>query len=86
MTGVAAPFRKATLQEVSLAAGVSTATVSRFLNDRDSVSDKTQARVQAAIDRLGYVSNGLARALASRRSMTRSMPASCQNFVFPGFQ
>lgn len=70
MTGVAAPFRKATLQEVSLAAGVSTATVSRFLNDRDSVSDKTQARVQAAIDRLGYVSNGLARALASRRSMT----------------
>ncbi|SDO17162.1 LacI family DNA-binding transcriptional regulator [Ensifer sp. YR511] len=63
-------LRKATLQEVSLAAGVSTATVSRYLNDRSSVSEKTQVRVQAAIDRLGYVSNALARALASRRSMT----------------
>jgi LacI family transcriptional regulator len=64
------PGRRATLQEVSLAVGVSTATVSRVLNQPDKVSPSLRARVQATIDALGYVPNAHARALMSSRSKT----------------
>lgn len=56
------------LREVAEAAGVSTASVSRALNSPDSVSMALRSRVDEAAVRLGYVANGAARTLASRRS------------------
>ncbi len=59
-----------TLADIARAAGVSTATVSRVLNDPDSVRPVRADRVRKAIAELGYLPDGAARALASRRSMT----------------
>ncbi len=58
------------LGDVAQRAGVSTASVSRVLNNPDRVSPRTRARVEAAIAELGYIPHGAARALASRRSRT----------------
>jgi len=57
-----------TLEDVAGAAGVSTATVSRCLNEPDRVADATRSRVLSVVDRLGYSPNFGARTLASRRS------------------
>ena len=59
---------KATLEEVALAAGVSRATVSRVVNDSPRVSPDIRLRVQAEVERLGYVPNRAARSLVTRRS------------------
>lgn len=61
---------KATLADVSNAAGVSTATVSRMMNAPDLVNEETRRVIQREIDRLGYSPNGAARALAARRTRT----------------
>lgn len=58
------------LADVARLAGVSTATVSRALNQPAAVTPQLRKRVQAAVDALGYVPHGPARALASRRSNT----------------
>ncbi|MBS0320639.1 MAG: LacI family DNA-binding transcriptional regulator [Proteobacteria bacterium] len=55
-------------KDVARLAGVSTATVSRALNFPGRVEPETLARVRQAIDQLGYVPHGAARALRSRRS------------------
>jgi DNA-binding LacI/PurR family transcriptional regulator len=62
--------RRPSIADVAGFAGVSHQTVSRVLNKHPSVSDLTRARVQAAIDQLGYRPNTAARALASGRSKT----------------
>jgi LacI family transcriptional regulator len=59
-----------TLQDVATSAGVSTATVSRCLNAPNSVRLALREKVKRAIDELGYVPHGAARALASRRTRT----------------
>jgi LacI family gluconate utilization system Gnt-I transcriptional repressor len=75
----------ATIDEVAAAAGVSTATVSRFFNSPDKLKEKTARRVQEAVNHTGYVPNLLAGGLASNRtrvvaaiipSMTQSIFAS----------
>ncbi|MBC7715686.1 MAG: LacI family DNA-binding transcriptional regulator [Pseudorhodobacter sp.] len=58
------------IDDVALAAGVSTATVSRVLNRSGSVSEALRQRVTAAAARLGYVPHAGARALMLRRSGT----------------
>lgn len=58
------------LADVARAAGVSTGTVSRVLSRPEMISAATRERVMAAVDRLGYVANGAARALAARRTRT----------------
>ena len=62
--------RSPTLADVAKAAGVSTATVSRVVNRPESVRPVLRLRVADQIERLGYVTDGAARALASRRSRT----------------
>lgn len=59
---------RATLADVAERAGVSTATVSRFLSHPALVGTVRADRVRAAIDDLGYRPHGAARALASRRT------------------
>ncbi|MGN9846769.1 LacI family DNA-binding transcriptional regulator [Nonomuraea sp. H19] len=56
--------------DVAREAGVSHVTVSRVLNNHPSVRPETRARVEAAIEKLGYRRNSVARALKSRRSST----------------
>jgi len=53
----------ATLKDVAELAGVSTATVSRVLNDPAKVTKHSRDKVLAAIDTLGYSSNLLAKSL-----------------------
>lgn len=62
--------RSPTVNDVARAAGVSTATVSRALNKPGTVRPELRARVQSAVDRLGYVAHAGARALSLRRSGT----------------
>lgn len=58
------------LQDVAEHAGVSTASVSRFLTNPQLVREERRLRIQASIAELGYIPHGAARALASQRSHT----------------
>ncbi|WP_201784709.1 LacI family DNA-binding transcriptional regulator [Nonomuraea pusilla] len=58
------------MADVAREAGVSHQTVSRVLNDHPNVRPDTRARVEAAISRLGYRRNLVARALVTKRSRT----------------
>jgi LacI family transcriptional regulator len=60
----------ASMKDVAARAGVSPGTVSNVLNRPDVVSEKTRARVLAAIEALGFVRNESARQLKSGRSRT----------------
>jgi len=62
------PHPAPTVYDVATAAGVSTATVSRFFRSPDSVAAATRERVARAVAELGYVPNGLARGLAERQA------------------
>lgn len=57
-----------TIRQVAAAAGVSRATASRVINGGHLVSPQTKAAVEAAIDRLGFTPNPVARSLATRRT------------------
>ena len=58
-----------TIEDVAREAGVSIATVSRYLNGRTGeVSMQTGTRIQAVVERLGYVPNLAARSLKTGRS------------------
>ena len=73
------------IREVAQAAGVSIATVSRALSAPEKVSKDTLARVQAAIEKMDYRPNMMARNFRAVRSysivvlvpnlaITRSLP------------
>lgn len=57
-----------TIQRVAELAGVSTATVSRALAGKKTVSDSTRLKVEAAAKELGYVVSSAASSLASGRT------------------
>lgn len=59
---------RVTLQDVAREAGVSPITASRALRKERGVGAELTARVEAAVQRLGYVPDPAARALASSRS------------------
>lgn len=59
-----------TLADVARRANVSTATVSRCLNDPERVVGATRARVMQAVSELGYAPNFMARALAAKQTNT----------------
>ena len=62
--------RRVTIRDVAREAGVSTATISYVLNNKvsESITPETIAKVNAAVERLGYVPNLSARSLRYRRS------------------
>ena len=60
--------RRVTIEDVAAKAGVSIATVSRVMHNKDGVAPGTYTKVQAIIDQLGYESSLVARSLRSRRT------------------
>lgn len=60
--------KRAKLHDVAARAGVSTATVSRFLNNPELVAKDTAERIREVVAELGYVPNVIAGSLASSRS------------------
>ena len=65
---VKVPSKAPTLDDVAAKAGVSAATVSRFLNNPKVVAETTGERIEAAIAEIGYIPNALAGGLASSKS------------------
>lgn len=59
---------KVSIYDIANHLGISVATVSYAINGRGKVSEKTKARVFAAIEELGYVPNYTARALSTGKS------------------
>ena len=68
-----------TLDEVAVLAGVSRATVSRVVNDSPRVSPEARQAVQAAVEKLRYVPNRMARSLVTRRTNTIALVLSESN-------
>ncbi|MEZ4592043.1 MAG: LacI family DNA-binding transcriptional regulator [Chloroflexota bacterium] len=55
-----------TIRDVAAEAGVSHQTVSRVINDNERVSPETRAKVEAAIENLGYSPSAIARSMGQR--------------------
>ena len=62
-----------TIRDVAKLAGVAPITVSRVVNDSDYVSQATRAKVEAAVEELGYVPNMLGPSLRFMQTMTLAM-------------
>ncbi|MFC1997752.1 LacI family DNA-binding transcriptional regulator, partial [Chloroflexota bacterium] len=62
--------KRLTIRDVAKAAGVSTQTVSRVLNERPDVASETRIRVQKIISELGFAPNIIARNLSRGRTNT----------------
>ncbi|NLD55896.1 MAG: LacI family DNA-binding transcriptional regulator, partial [Burkholderiaceae bacterium] len=73
----------ARMRDVASAAGVSVMTVSRALRQPDKVSEKTRRAVIKAVQRIGYMPNGIAANLASNRSsVVGQIVPSIQNSLY----
>lgn len=57
--------RTATIRDVANAAGVSTATVSKFINGLQRFTPEVEKRLREAIEKLGYRQNPLARSMVT---------------------
>jgi LacI family transcriptional regulator len=64
----------ANIRDVAALAQVSPITVSRVFNNPERVSPATRARVEAAVEELGYIPNQIARSLRSNRTNTLAKP------------
>lgn len=63
--------KQVTIREIAKEAGVSIATVSMILNNKDKkISEETRGRVLEVADRLHYIPNTMARSLVTRRTKT----------------
>jgi LacI family transcriptional regulator len=62
--------KKITIRDVAGLAGVSYQTVSRVMNDNDSVAEETRRRVLRAMHELDFVPNKIAQMLTTNRSRT----------------
>jgi LacI family transcriptional regulator len=81
--------RRPTQADVARLAGVSQATVSYVLNGNSviSVPEETRGRILAAVDELGYVPNGIARSLRTRRTyMIAAVIPDITNPFYPAFE
>ncbi len=67
MDGNHSELQHVTIRDVARLAGVSIKTVSRVINDMPHVREQTRLRVQAAVDKLNFSPNLVARKLGSMR-------------------
>lgn len=58
----------ATIKDVAARAGVSVATVSRMMNKKNVVSEKTQRKIRRVMEELHYEPNAVAQALQTQKS------------------
>ncbi|WFD09176.1 LacI family DNA-binding transcriptional regulator [Tepidibacter hydrothermalis] len=58
------------IRKIAKAAGVSIATVSRYLNGTEHVSDEVKLKIQKVIEEVNYKPNALARAVFTKNSKT----------------
>lgn len=56
------------LKDIAKKCGVSTATVSKALNDQKDIGESTKARIRETAKEMGYFPNSAARALKTKRS------------------
>ncbi|WP_243297798.1 LacI family DNA-binding transcriptional regulator [Bacillus litorisediminis] len=61
---------KITIRDVAKEAGVSVATVSRYLNNNGYISDQAEKKIKDVMDRLNYQPNEIARGLAMKKTRT----------------
>lgn len=66
--GQSIPGKRPTMIEVARLAGVSHQTVSRFLRHEGGLRPETVARIERAVDQLGYRPNLVARSMRTRRT------------------
>jgi len=72
-----------TLKDVADLAGVTVTTVSRMLNNKANVSEKTQKKIREAMKELNYLPNEVARSLINKKSnMIGLIVPSAINFFF----
>lgn len=77
-----------TIKEVAKLAGVSPSTVSRVISDNSRISEDTKKTVRAAMEKLGYHPNAIARSLVNKSTKTIGivMPQSTESaFLNPFF-
>ena len=79
----ARPTGRVGVREVARAAGVSTQTVSRVINDHPGIRAETRQRVLDAMAALDYRVNNAARALGTRRTRTIGILASDASMYGP---
>jgi LacI family transcriptional regulator len=72
-----------TIKQVAAAAGVSTQTVSRVMNDRPDVSPETRERVLNVIEEMGYQPSAVARSLIQQRSYTLGVVTAGLKYIGP---
>lgn len=56
-----------TIKDIAAAVGVSRGTVDRVINHRGGVSEEVAARVEQAVEEMGYFPNRAGRILAARK-------------------
>ena len=64
--------KKATIRDVAKEAGVSVATVSRFINNISYISPETEQKIKVVMKKLDYKPNEIARGLAKQKSKTKT--------------
>lgn len=75
--------KRPTIKQVAAAAGVSTQTVSRVINNRPDVAQETRQRIQQVIEDLGYQPSALARSLIQQRSYTLGVVTAGLKYIGP---
>jgi LacI family transcriptional regulator len=75
--------KRATIKQVALAAGVSTQTVSRVINDRPDVAPETRERILRVIQEMDYQPSALARSLIQQRSFTLGVVTAGLKYIGP---
>jgi DNA-binding LacI/PurR family transcriptional regulator len=75
--------KRPTIKQVAKAAGISTQTVSRVINNRPDVAPETRERIQQVIEELGYQPSALARSLIQQRSYTLGVVTAGLKYIGP---
>ncbi|MBN1221411.1 MAG: LacI family DNA-binding transcriptional regulator [Anaerolineae bacterium] len=75
--------KKVTIKQVAQAAGVSTQTVSRVLNERPDVAPATRQQILDIIERLDYQPSALARSLIRQRTHTLGVVIAGLRYIGP---
>ena len=69
----------ASIKDVAIAAGVSTSTVSRIINENPAISAETREKVLKVMKDLDYVPNSMARALSNQRAFTVTLAINAED-------